>query len=311
MRVDLNLLTVFNAIAETGSVSAAAAQLSLSQPAVSHALNRLRRLTGDPLFVRGSGGLLATPRALEMRNPARETINCAQALLLPASFDPMTDTRSFKIASSDYSSITILPSLLRQVRLKAPHCTIELTQVGASTLKLLESGELHGSFWGIKPPEKPIVPMPLFEDRLTGIVSADHPLAAKARHSSVLLEDYLAYPHAVVSHNVSSGNPVDSELHAKGLNRKILYTGQSFAGNLAAIEGTNLVMSLPARLIPFALKMGFVSFDLPFSIDPFPYFYIWHSRTQADIPHVWLRREIAAVAADPQTKEPHTARTAS
>lgn len=299
-RVDLNLLTVFNAISQTRSVSAAAALLSLSQPAVSHALNRLRRMTGDPLFVRGGGGLLATPRALEMRQGAYETITCAQALLVPAQFNPGADARSFKIASSDYSSMTFLPALLRAVRQKAPHCAIELTPVGASTLKQLESGDLHGSFWGVEPPAPPLQSMLLFSDKLTGIVCVSHPLAERARQSNVTLGDYLAYPHATVSHNVSSGNQIDTALRALGLARQIRYIGQSFAGNLAAIDGTNLIAALPARLVPFAVRMGFVSFGLPLPLNRFPYYFVWHSRTQADAPLVWLRREIEAAGAQGQ-----------
>lgn len=299
-RIDLNLLTVFNAISQTGSVSAAAAILSLSQPAVSHALNRLRRLTGDPLFVRSGGGLVATPRALEMKAGAGETIRAAQALLTPAGFDPLTDAKLFKIASSDCSSLTLLPSLLRAVRRNAPHCAIELTPVGASTLKHLESGELHGSFWGVEPPAPPFQSLLLFSDKLTGIVSYTHPLAERARQSKVTLGEYLAYPHAIVSHNVSSGNQVDAALRALGLTRKIRYTGQSFAGNLTAVSGTDLVTAVPSRLLPFAGRMGFASFELPLPLMPFPYYFVWHSRTNADAPHGWLRRSIAVAAAADQ-----------
>ena len=295
-RIDLNLLTVFNAVAQTGSVSAAAALLSLSQPAVSHALSRLRRLTGDPLFVRSGGGLVATPRAVEMRQGAYETVMSARALLAPAGFDPLTDARSFKIASSDYSSMTLLPMLLRAVRQKAPHCAIELTPVGASTLKHLESGDLHGSFWGVEPPAPPLQSMLLFSDKLAGIVCASHPLAERARQSRVTLSDYLAYPHAIVSHNVSSGNQIDTALRAMGLSRQIRYIGQSFAGNLAAMNGTNLIAAVPPRLLPYAGRLGFVSFELPLPIEPFPYYFIWHCRTEADAALIWLRREIEAAA---------------
>ena len=277
--------------------------MSLSQPAVSHALSRLRHLTGDPLFVRSGGGLLATPRAREMRQGAYETVMSAQALLVPARFDPQTDARSFKIASSDYSSMTLLPALLRAVRLKAPLCVIELTQVGANTLTDIETGNLHGSFWGLKAPDRPFESMLLFSDRLAGTVSASHPLAAKARQGRVCLDDYLSFPHAIVSHNLSSGSQIDAALRAKGLTRQIRYIGQSFAGNLAAKDGTNLITALPSRLLPFADRIGFASFELPLPLDPFSYHFVWHSRTGADAPLLWLRREIMAAAADSHSED--------
>ncbi len=310
-RPDLNLLTVFNAIAQTGSVSAAADLLSLSQPAVSHALNRLRTLTGGPLFVRGGGGLLATPRALEMRSEAEQTILAAQTLLMPASFDPSSDARSFRIASSDYSSMTRMPPLLRSVRKKAPNCTIELANIGASTVRQPESGDIHRLFWGIEPPASPFTSIKLFDEKLAGIMCRTHPLAELARQGSVALDHYLAFPHAVVSYGVSSGNPVDSALKLKGLNRQVRYNGQSFSGNLNAISGTNLIMSLPFRLLPHAASMGFVSFELPVSVAPYPFSLIWHARTEADAALSWLRSEIAAVGAKAQIESWPKVKTAS
>jgi DNA-binding transcriptional LysR family regulator len=310
-RTDLNLLNVFNAIAQTGSVSAAAERLSLSQPAVSHALNRLRKLTGDRLFVRNGGGLLATPRALEMHDAAEQTILSAQRLLTPASFDPSFDAKPFRIASSDYSTMTLVPPLLKSVRWKAPNCAIELASVGSSTLRQLETGGVHCSFWGVAAPGKPFCSTRLFNETLAGVVCGTHPLAKAARRGGVPLESYLAFPHAVVSHGVSSGNPVDSALMAKGLSREVRYTGQSFAGNLTAIAGTNLIMSLPARLLTYAASMGFVSFKLPVPLDPYPFSLIWHARTEDDAALRWLRSEIVAIGAELQGESWPEIRTAS
>jgi DNA-binding transcriptional LysR family regulator len=311
MRTDLNLLAVFNAIAQTGSVSAAAELLSLSQPAVSHALNRLRKQTGDPLFVRGGGGLLATPRALDMRTSAEQVILSAQTLLMPASFDASSDARSFKIASSDYSTMTLVPPLLQAVRKKAPNCTIELSNIGASTLQQLELGDVHCSFWGVEPPQGQFNSIKLFDENLAGIVCGTHPLAEMARRGSVGLDQYLAFPHAVVSYGVSGGNPVDSALKLKGPNRQVRYIGQSFAGNLNAICGTNLIMSLPSRLLPHAAGMGFVNFELPVALDPYPFSLIWHARTEADAALRWLRGEIAAVGAAEKIESWPRVKTAS
>jgi DNA-binding transcriptional LysR family regulator len=295
-RVDLNLLTIFDAVAQTRSVSAAAKQLSLSQPAVSHALNRLRRLTGDPLFIRAKGGLMPSPRALAMRDEAHEIIRSAQTLLGPATFDPASETRLFRIACSDYSNMTMLPAILKALRKKAPHCTLEMVQAGTSTLQQLVTGDINCSFWGVNAPDNPYSSVVLFKERLVGIICSSHPLAAVVQNGNITLEGYLSYPHAVVALGVSTNNPVESALQAKGLNRNIRFVGQSLMGNLDALIGTDLIMSLPARLINRANAAGFVSFELPFLVADYQYYLIWHHRTETDPASVWLRREITEIA---------------
>ncbi len=295
-RIDLNLLTIFDAVAQSGSVSAAAEQLSLSQPAVSHALNRLRRMTGDRLFLRAHGGLVPTPRALEMRDSARQIINSARTLLGPSTFEPASQARLFRIASSDYSNMTLFPALLKTLRNKAPNCTVELVQAGSLTLGQLAKGDIDCSFWAVDAPAQPYSSMLLFNERLVGIACKSHPIAKTIHQGKIALSQYLAYPHAVVALRVSTINAVDEALHSKGLSRQIRYVGQSLAGNLDALTGTDLVMSLPARLVGRAEAVGFVSFELPIPVPDYPYYLIWHLRTETDPALVWLRREIIALA---------------
>ena len=110
-RADLNLLIVFDAVAKTRSVTAAAEQLSLSQPAVSHALKRLRTLMRDPLFVRGRDGLVLTPRAEGSRAEIESILDAVGRVLATQRFDPVTATRKFRLAASDYAMMTTIPGI--------------------------------------------------------------------------------------------------------------------------------------------------------------------------------------------------------
>ena len=176
--VDLNLLVIFDAVARTGSVTQASQDLHLSQPAVSHALNRLRATLGDPLFVRSHGRLVATPRAEKMRAPVASLLESARAVLLDEIFDAKTSKSNFCIGVSDYTALTCLPAIVTCARRAAPSVHIELSMVDGHTLERLESGAIDCTFWGAPPPPKtPFESTHLFRDRFVGVVCRQHPLA--------------------------------------------------------------------------------------------------------------------------------------
>lgn len=297
-RIDLNLLPVFAAILEAGSVSMAAERLNLSQPAVSHALNRLRKLTGDPLFVRSGRKLTPTPRAAAMDKDAAEVLRSARALLTRKAFIPETSSARFRIGASDYASVTIVPDLLRRINKRSPASTVDILAVGADILLALESGKADVSFWGVAPPPPPFRSMRLFEERLIGVACDGHPLLSRLEGGMAPLKDYLHYPHAMVALGVTSANPVDSALLQIGQPRTVLFTGQSFIGNLHAMQGTDLIMSLPSRLLDLAQALGFCGFELPIAIPAYSYSMIWHSRVDADPAIMWLRQEIETLLRD-------------
>lgn len=295
-KLDLNLLTVFDAVHMTGSVTRAAARLNLSQPAVSHALRRLRALTGDPLFVRSGGGLTPTPRAELIAGGAAQVISTARALLAKPSFDPDKDARSFRIASSDYSSLTLAPLLAQSLRRQAPRCALELVSVGTGTLRQLAAGEADCSFWGVAAPEGPFKAVRLFDEHLIMAVDRAHPLACRLNEGAGALSTYAACPHAAVAHGASTPNPLDAALKKAGVERRAGLTAPSFAACIAAAKGTDLIVTLPSRLAAYAEAQNFVCFDLPFACEAYPYFLVWHERTAADPAQIWLRRLIVRAA---------------
>src|ERR1700752_4936501 len=127
--LDLNLLRVFHALAEEGSVTRAGARLGLSQSAVSHALNRLRYALHDELFVRGPAGMRPTPRALEIAPRLQEGWRHLQLAVAPAEFVPAETRRRFTIAAGAYTSTVLMPSVIAMIRDVAPFAEIRLQLV--------------------------------------------------------------------------------------------------------------------------------------------------------------------------------------
>jgi len=288
-RIDLNLLVVFDAIATTGSVTAAAARLSLSQPAVSHALARLRRTVDDGLFIRSRDRLIPTARAAAMIEPVRAILDAIGTVLDGEVFSPFKDQRTFRVAASDYTVLTLLPGLMSTLRRLAPRMALDITPVGPDTLDDLESGALDFTFWGLSPPKSPFEAKLLFHDRFIGFISRRHPLAGAISEGRLGIDDYLSCPHAVARFRASDGSPIDAALAADGRARTIAFASPSFMSNIASVAGTDLVTTLPARLVPLALSHDLVPFELPIAVAPFPYHLIWHRRLDADPACIWLR----------------------
>jgi len=296
-RIDLNLLVVFAAIAETGSVTAAARKLALSQPAVSHALNRLRDVTKDALFVRGRAGLVPTPRAEAMVSPVRDALAVLGGALQPDRFDPGSAGRSFRLGVSDYALATLGQPLMRAVRAQAPGVGLEFRLVDERSLAMLETGALDGLFWGADAPEPPVQGLDLFREHLVGLVCARHPLAGAAREGALTLEDYLAFPHIVVSWREPHRSAVDAALDRLGRQRRVGVVSPNFTANIAALAGTDLIMSLPARMADSLASPALVQFSLPLELADYPYRFLWHLRTARDPGMIWLREIVRQAAA--------------
>ncbi len=295
MKRELGLLVVFDAVAQTGSVTAAARQLALSQPAVSHALNRLRDLTGDQLFARSGRGLVATARAQALTGPVRALLAEADKLLHAGPFDHARDARRMRVAASEYALLTLVPALLREVRRSAPHVTIEIQPVGPDTLLHLERGMIDASFWGTALPKGPFQQMTLFREHLVGVARARHPVFGQTSRR-VSLQHYLAHPHAVVSLGDPGRNVVDEALASEGHARRIAAASPSFMANLAALTGSDLIATVPSRLCRGPHMRGLATFPLPMTVAPYAYGLIWHQRSAGDAALAWLRARIAALA---------------
>jgi DNA-binding transcriptional LysR family regulator len=296
MRPDLNLLVVLDALCRHGSVSRAAERLSLSQPAVSHALGRLRAATGDPLFTRSGRGLVPTPRALALAAPVAGLVAAGQACLAPEAFDPARDAPRFRLGISDFAGLTLVPRIAARVMQAAPLARIEALPVGPDSLRQLEDGRLELSFWGTEAPGGAILYQPLFQEHFVMVLRRDHPVLGRGP-KAVSVQDYVGLPHAIVSLGGPAQSPVDLALAKDGGARRIALTSPSFAANLAAVEAGGLVATVPSRLAGL-LPASLVALPLPFAVPSFRYGMIWHLRGETAPALRWLRQVIVELFAE-------------
>ncbi|MBY4896688.1 LysR family transcriptional regulator [Cupriavidus sp. AU9028] len=298
--VDLNLLVVLEALLAERHISRAALRLQLSQPAVSHALARLRQLLDDPLLVRGQGGLVLTPRAHALAEPLAQALAQVRILLGPAGFQPATARRTFSVAMTDHAALAVLPALLRTVRKAAPGIELVVMQASteAMTAEVAEGrAELAIGDFAFIPDD--IRSVRLFEEDYACAVDATT-VRGQGRLDAVA---YLARSHVLVSSRPaahadplsSHADPIDAAIARHNGRRKIACVVPHAGLAPALIAGTNLVLTAPRRaLAALADDPAFAVFDPPLPLPAFTVSAIWPARLDADPAHLWLRERVAA-----------------
>lgn len=283
---DLNLLVTLHALLEEGSVAGAARRLGLSPSAMSRALERLRKTTGDPLLVRAGRGLVPTPRAVELRTQVGPLVDGAMTVLRPAEkLDLPKLDRLFSLRTSEGFVETFGPRLLAIASEQAPGVRLQFLAKADKESAPLRGGEVDietGVVDALTAPE--MRTLPLFEDRWVGVVRDDHPLAS----GRMTAARYLAAEHILVVRRGLHSGDVDEVVRTTGGERKIVTLVSGFATALALARDTQLVATVPARHTG-GLRNGLRSFKLPFEVPAFTVSMIWHPRMDGDLAHRWLR----------------------
>lgn len=293
--IDLNLLVVLDTLLAERHVSRAAARLGMSQPAVSHALNRLRHLLGDELLIKGPGGLRPTAKAMDLADPLREALDRLRDIVGVPVFDPGTSTRTFRLAMSDYGALVVLPGVLRRLRQEAPGMSVIVTQDSREAMVAqIMDAELDGAVGVFPDLPADIRSALLFQERF--ICVADRQNAAC--RSPMTLESYLRMPHLLVSVKGEAVGEVEVVLASLGVTRRIAAIMPHFLVAPQVVAGTDLVLTLARRGVSEErLDPRLRTFDPPFQIAPFPFVHVWHRRSDDDPAHAWLRRILAETAA--------------
>ena len=175
--LDLNLLRVFDALAEERSVTRAGERLGLTQSAVSHALNRLRYALEDELFLRGPDGMTPTPRAAEIWPELRRGLTQLQHAVAPTEFVPEEAERTFHICASSYIGEILIPRVVERVRARAPHIRLIVRGQDSGMAEALESGRLDLCIGVYGRMAEVFAREQLFDERLVWVLRADHPAA--------------------------------------------------------------------------------------------------------------------------------------
>lgn len=281
-RRDLNLLIALRVLIEAGSVSRAA----LSQSAMSRVLGRLRDLTNDPLFTRQGQQFVPTARALEMNQQLTEPLISLSDILSPNQFDPAQCQQVFKIATTDYAMQTILPFALPRIYQEAPNIRLEFCPLQHDNLT--RQLTFDGCDMAICRPAGVRAPLHAKSLGLVSVfclVAKHHPLAEKP----LTLEDYLAYPHAVIAISDGVKALIDEALSEYPPIHLALRASHLEAA-VAILDALPLIMTVPADLAYLVgEKHNLVIKALPFDFQPFDYSLIWHSRVHHPVQQSWLR----------------------
>ncbi len=290
--VDLNLLKALEALLETESVTKAANQVNLSQPAMSRALNRLQHALKDPLLVRSGRGMVLTPRGEALRGPVQDALARVSGVFKPQVFDPSKAQDRFRIMAPDYLAQMIMPTVLGQILNLAPQIQIELENLSERGIAEMYQGKISLGFGVVDdgPVLDNVAAQALSTDRQVCLMRKGHPLSGR----SMDLKDYAAAPHALMSITGKGGSRIDSVLKEHGLERTIALRIMHFLTISAVIAPTDLVITVPDRLARKVLTDDLIILELPSELQapPFTFSQIWHERFTEDPAHRWLRRLI-------------------
>lgn len=295
-RVDLNLLVVLHMLLRTRSVTKAAERLGISQPAVSRSLAKLRLLFNDRLMVKDAQGMSPTRRAEALSEPLALLLEGIEDFLLEPRFDPAASDRVFRIATTDYGALAMLPSLAPRLARDAPKAGIEIIPVSQDVFRLLTEGQVDVLFYSDNPVPGSFRMRELFLERFVSLVRSGHPLveADKLAENEISLEAFAACSHVLVTIFGGPTGPVDKELARHGLKRHIAVWVPYFATGAAIAASSDLIVTMPSRVARrLARPLGLVELKTVPLIEPWGYRMLWHERTHGDLGAAWFRRLIA------------------
>ena len=307
MKPDLNLLKLFLILFDERSVSAAAARVNLTQPAVSHALNRLREALEDPLFTRSIRGLQPTIYATEIEPRLRIALRDMMAAIERPVFDPATSDRQFNISAGPYLCELLMPAIIAGGAAAAPHARFYVRRHMDRLVENLDRGTIDlalGTFDKIPPH---LTSEPLFTEDMVWVARSNHPL-----RGSLSADVLLSLPRVAVTTSILTDIP-GAESHS-GLQRRTIINPDVLLGRAAAREGksalgaaavydnrtamsavaqSDLVAILPRRLVTVhADELGLRILDSPKSTSSVTISMIWPVSRQNDAGLLWLQQLI-------------------
>lgn len=287
-RFDLNLLRIFDAIFAKGGVSAAARHLNLSQPAISHALARLRTQFDDPLFVRQGNRLAPTSAARAIAGPVREALRGLDAALDAATaFDPAHTTREFRIGVRLSGEMPRFSSLVAGVRAEAPHVALaSVTFRRRELVTMLANGDLDLALDVALPADDRLCRHYLGAEPLVVVARKGHPRVEGA----IDLDTYLALDHIVATARPYGPGIEDMALDRMGLARRVAVRCQHAITAWQIVAASDMLFALPkshAAVLDAMWPMQLL--DLPLPVEPGGSYLYWHQAAQADPGLGWLR----------------------
>ena len=300
--LDGRLLKLLVAVVEAGSITGAAQRLGVTQSAVSHLLDKLRDITGDPLFVKSGRGIVATARALGLVEQAREMLSSMARFALSDEFEPARWLTTFTVAANDFQRDVLLPPLMARLRVQAPGVALRVIPSDIPSLEMLRHDHCQLVISPRPPDGADILQKRLFEDQYRIFYDPSKREAPRTK------AEYLAAEHITVVYEPRRPLALDQWLAARGIQRRFCVMVPGFAGLPAFIRGSALLATVPGMLRS-ELMRGLAHAEVPVPCPTMPMYMIWHKRHQHDPAHRWVRSELDALvplmleAADTQSGE--------
>lgn len=287
--IDLNLLQTFHAVHTTGNVSRAAERLGVSQPTVSHALQRLRQLHGDPLFVRTQGGMAPTAKAQRLAKAVEQALTTLDVALREAeAYDPAQSDRTFRLHLTDIGETIFLPPLIRLLAKEAPRVRLAAFQLDdAGILPALESGRIDLAL-GYIPALTGAQQQYLLSERYVVVMRAGHPAAPRSATRKALA----SLKYALVRSHPATGRALE-EL---GLLERVVLEIPHFMVLPRILADTDLAAIMPSRLAETFMTLGdYVVWRPRVGLPSFDVSVHWFWRFTNEPGNLWLRERIVAL----------------
>lgn len=303
-KIDLNLLVYLDVLLREKNVTRAADQLSITQPAMSNGLKRLRELFSDPILVRTSEGMMPTARALQLQPIVRDVLSKLEATIQPETeFDPATSNRTFRIMSSDYAETTLIAKVLGELRVQAPSVTLDIVTPSDVSFHDVELGKVDMAINRFEELPMSFHQKVIWYDTFSCMVNKAHPCLP-----DLDLDSYLNHQHVWVSktgfgvgvgidpNEVQKLGWVDAELAKLGKKRDIRVFTRHYHMALWLAKEQGLIATLPTKATEiYADSPDVVVLEPPFDIPPIALKMAWSPLLHHDAGHIWLRRLIVEV----------------
>jgi DNA-binding transcriptional LysR family regulator len=284
-QVDLNLLSTLYALLEERHVTRAAKRCFLSQPAMSRSLERIRDTFGDELLIRTGRIYERTVRGEWLLRELENLLPRLEALVRGEPFNPAQSRERLRVALTDNGSIALLPALTQRIRTAAPDITLEIVAWHDRSFEDVEAGKIDLALSPLAAPS-PLETERLFKEDFVCLLGADHKLRARR----FTLKQYLELAHVAVG-------ALDRPLTDLGLRRRVALSVPFLVPAVAAVAGSDLVLTLPRKLAKAVAAMVNVrSVEPPPEFKSFQYFMVWHPRLTAEPAQVWFREQLRIVA---------------
>ncbi|MEO8297420.1 MAG: LysR family transcriptional regulator [Burkholderiales bacterium] len=289
--LDGRLLQLLLTVVEERSVTRAAQRLGVTQSAVSHLLDKLRAIVGDPLFVKSGRGIVPTAQAEALAGRARLLLQQMRSFSIADGFDPARLHATVTVAANDLQCSLLLPRLLRRLRSQAPGLSLRVIPSGVPSAEMLRDEHCQLIITPRPPEAGDVMQKRLLEDHYRVFFDASQ------RQAPANADDYLQAEHVTVLYEPRRQLDIDQHLAQRGVQRRFVATLPGFAGIAGFLRGSPWLATLPS-LLRVDLLRGLAHAEVPLPHMPsMPMYLVWHLRHQTDPLHRWLRSELEAVVA--------------